>query len=260
MKNSLRKIWDHKDFIVTLSRREIISKYKQSLLGKLWVLLEPLGLMVVMTLVFSVFVRIPSEGLPYAPFLFVALLPWQYFNKSVNSSSKIIISNAGLIRQRNFFRPALVFIKFLSETINFGMSLIGLVLVLLIYQIMPGWNAFYAIPILLIQMILTLGLMFFLSATNAYIRDFGLVTPILLRLGRYLSPIMYSYQTLNDKYKPIMALNPMTGIFDGYRQSILHNQPPNMLLLGYSLAFSLFILVLGWTIFAKLEKNFADVI
>ncbi|THE11026.1 ABC transporter permease [Bacillus timonensis] len=253
-------IWNNRDFIKTLSKREIISKYKQSLLGKLWILIEPMGLLIVLTIVFSVFVRLPSEGLPYAPFLFVALLPWMYFNKAVSASSKVIVSNAGLIRQRNFYRPALVFIKLLSETINFGVTLIGLILVLWYYNIVPGINALYAIPILLIQIIMTLGLMLLLSSTNAYVRDVGLVTPIILRLGRYLSPIMYSYHTIPSQFQLIMAYNPLTGIFDGYRQALLHNQPPDMTLLGYSFIFSIVILIVGSITFSKLEKNFADVV
>lgn len=260
MASSISKIFEHKDFILTLSRREIISKYQQSLLGSLWVLIQPLGLMIVLTIVFSLFVKLPSEGLPYAPFLFVALLPWLFFNTAVNSSSKIIVSNAGLIRQRNFFRPALIFVKLFSETINFVITLGGLVLVFIYYGIVPGINALYAVPILCIQLILTLGLMLFLSAANAYVRDFGLIAPIILRMGRYLSPIMYSYHTIPEKYKPLMALNPMTGIFDGYRQSLLHNHPPDFTLLIYSLVFSVVTLVIGWITFMKLERNFADVI
>ncbi|MYL36436.1 ABC transporter permease [Halobacillus litoralis] len=260
MSRSLSKIIEHKDFILTLSRREIISKYQQSLLGSLWVLIQPMGLMIVLTIVFSLFVKLPSEGLPYAPFLFVALLPWLFFNTAVNSSSKIIVSNAGLIRQRNFFRPALVFVKLSSETVNFGITLIGLVIVFIYYGIVPGINALYSIPILMVQMMLTLGLMLFLSAANAYIRDFGLVTPIILRMGRYLSPVMYSYHTIPDEYQPIMALNPMTGLFDGYRQSLLHNSPPDFTLLLYSFVVSVVVLGIGWITFMRLERNFADVI
>jgi ABC-type polysaccharide/polyol phosphate export permease len=258
--NSLSKIWEHKDFIVTLSKREIISKYKQSLLGKLWVIAQPLGLMLVLTVVFSLFVRLPSEGLPYAPFLFVALLPYLYFNQAVNSSTNLINGYAGLIRQRNFYRPALVFIKFVSETVNFSFTIIGLLIVLFLYKMVPGIYAFYAIPILLIQMILMLGLMLFLSAANAYVRDFGMIAPLILRMLRYLSPIMYSYHAIPLQYQPYVALNPLTGIFDGYRQTILHNQPPDLQLLIYSFVFSIIVLIIGWVTFMKLEKNFADVV
>ncbi|MCL7748041.1 ABC transporter permease [Halalkalibacter alkaliphilus] len=257
---SLVEIWENKDFIITLSKREIIAKYKQSLLGKLWIIAQPLGLMIVMTIVFSLFVRLPSEGLPYAPFLFVALLPFMYFNTTVNSSTSIINHYAGLIRQRNFFRPTLVIIKFLSETVNFSFALIGLVIVLLFYKMVPGIYAFYAIPILLIQMTLMLGLMFFLSATNAYVRDFGLIAPLALRMTRYLSPIMYSFHAVPIQYQPYLVLNPLTGIFDGYRQTILHNQPPDWSMLLYSLVFSVIVLIIGWVTFMKLEKNFADVV
>ncbi|WP_332628482.1 ABC transporter permease [Halalkalibacter flavus] len=257
---SLSEIWEHKDFILTLSKRDIIAKYKQSLLGILWIILQPLGLMIVLTVVFSLFVRLPSEGLPYAPFLFVALLPYMYLNSAVNASTKLINSYAGLIRQRNFYRPSLVFIKFISESVNFGFALIGLLVVLLFYQIFPGVNALYAIPILAIQMLLILGVMFFLSATNAYVRDVGMVVPLGVRMLRYLSPIMYSYHAIPIQYQPYMALNPLTGIFDGYRQALLHNQPPDMMLLLYSFVFSLIVFIIGWVTFMKLEKNFADVV
>lgn len=250
----------HLDFILTLAKREIKAKYQQSLLGKLWVLIEPLGLLIVLSIVFSLLVRLPSEGFPYPVFLFVALVPWLYFNSAVNSSTRVIIGNAGLIRQRNFYRPALVFINLLSQSFNFLITVIMLVTVLIIYRIEVGINALYAFPILAIQIIMMLGLMLFLSSINAYIRDFGLVAPIILRLGRYLSPIMYSFHAIPIQYQPMMALNPLTGIFDGYRQTILHNQLPNFSLLLYSLVFSIVVLIIGWITFKILQKNFADVV
>lgn len=254
------KLWEHKDFIVTLSKREIISNYKQSLFGNIWILIQPLGLLAVMTVVFSHFVQLPSEGLPYAPFLFVALLPWLFFNSAVGASPKIIVTFSGLIRQRSFYRPALVMTKLLSESINFIITLIGLVIILILYQIKPGVNAFYALPILGIQLLLMLGFMMFLAASNTYIRDFGQMTPLLLRLGRYLSPIVYSYHAVPEHYQTYLRFNPLTGLIDGYRKTILHNQPPDWLLLQYSFIFSICILVIGWATFAKLEKNFADVV
>jgi ABC-type polysaccharide/polyol phosphate export permease len=260
MFNSIIKLVNHKDFIVTLSRREIISQYKQSILGNLWIIIQPLGLLVVMTVVFSLFVHLPSEGVPYAAFLFVVLLPWIFFNSTVNSSSGIITGYAGLIRQRKFYRPALVFSKLLSAIVSFFISLIGLVAVFFLYQVQPGLNAFFAIPIFIIQVILMLGLMLFLSASNAYIRDFGLVTPLLLRIGRYLSPVIYSYQTVPEKYQIYLAMNPLTGIFDGYRKTLLHNLQPDWFLLLYSFIFSLVLLGIGWITFIKLENNFADVV
>ncbi len=257
---NLVEIHENKDFILALARRELVSKYKQSLLGKLWIIIQPLGLMLVLTIVFSLFVRLPSEGLPYAPFLFVALLPYLFFSKAIGASTGLINSYSGLIKQRNFYRPALVLIKFLSETVNFGFTLIGLVLVLLYYQLFPGLNALYAIPILCIQMIMMLGFMFLLAALNAYVRDVGVVAPLVLRMLRYLSPIMYSFSAIPLQYQPYVALNPLTGIFDGYRQAILHNQPPDLLMLVYSLVFSVVVFIIGWIVFMKLEKNFADVV
>ncbi|WP_079478046.1 ABC transporter permease [Halobacillus salinus] len=250
----------HKDFVFTLAKREVKSRYQQSFLGKLWVIIEPLGLMIVLSTVFSLLVPIPSEGVPYPAFLFVALLPWLYFNTSVNSSSRTIIGNAGLIRQRNFYRPALILVKLVSETVNFFITLVALVIVLVYFNIFPGLNAFYVIPIFLIQVVMMLGLMLFLSSVNAYVRDFGLVAPILLKMGRYLSPIMYSYHTIPAEYQPLMALNPLTGLFDGYRQAVLHNSPPNFVLLSYSLVFSVVVLIIGWMTFMRLQKNFADVV
>ncbi|MYL30760.1 ABC transporter permease [Halobacillus halophilus] len=260
MNNSQTGFKQHADFVFTLAKRELKSKYQQSLLGKLWVIIEPLGLMIVLSIAFSLLVPLPSEGFPYPAFLFVALVPWLFFNNAVNASSRTIIGNAGLIRQRNFYRPALVLVKLLSETFNFFITLIALALVLLFFQIPLGFNALYVIPIFLIQFMMMLGLMLFLSSVNAYVRDFGLVAPIMLRMGRYLSPIMYSYQAIPTQYKPYMALNPLTGLFDGYRQAVLHNSAPDFLLLSFSLIFALVVLVVGWVTFTKLQKNFADVV
>ncbi|RBW68902.1 ABC transporter permease [Bacillus taeanensis] len=258
--NHLSKIKENQNFIWVLTKREIKSQYKQSILGGLWIILQPLFLIMILTVVFSLFVRLPSEGLPYPLFLTAAIIPWRFFTGAAGGAPKIITGFAGIIKQRNFYRPALVFVKLVSEMISFLFASISILLLMLYYGVMPGVNSFYAILIFAVQLILTLGVMFILAATNVYVRDIGLLTPLVMRVWFYLSPIIYSYSFIPIQYQPYLALNPMTGIIDGYRRTLLHNQLPDFTLLTYSFVFGLVVLLIGWFTFLKLEKNFADVI
>ncbi|KHF38717.1 ABC transporter permease [Halalkalibacter okhensis] len=260
MWNALCKLWKNKDLVLTLTKREINSQYKQSFLGKLWIVFQPLGLVAVYTIVFSLFVRLPSEGVPYALFFIVALLPWRFFNSTIGSSPRIVTGYSGLVRQRRFYRPALVFVKLISETVSFTYSLISLVILMVYFMFFPGANIFYVIPIFFIQLILSIGLMFLLSSLNVYVRDVNLMTPIIMRMWFYLTPIIYSYQSVPIQFQPLLALNPLTGIIDGYRRVIIHNQVPDFYMLSYGLIFGLTFLAIGWVTFLKLEKNFADVV
>ncbi|MFC0471056.1 ABC transporter permease [Halalkalibacter kiskunsagensis] len=258
--NSVKKLVDQRDFIWTLTKREVFSKYKQSILGIFWVILQPLILIAILTIVFSAFVRLPSEGVPYALFLTVAMIPWRFFNTAVNGSTKTITGFAGLIKQRSFYRPALIIVKLISETITFAFASVGIVALMIYFGWTPGINAFYALLLFCVQLIIMLGLMFLLSALNVYVRDVGFAVPLVLRLWFYMCPIIYSFENVPIQYQPYLALNPMVAILDGYRKTLLHNELPDFTMLAYSFSFGIIVLIIGWITFMKLEKNFADVI
>ncbi|KUP05484.1 ABC transporter permease [Bacillus coahuilensis m2-6] len=258
--NSLKELYKHRGFIWALAQREINSKYKQSFLGKLWIVIQPFMFTMILTVVFSVFARLPSEGLPYPLFFLVALLPWNFFTNSVGTSPNVIVGQSGLIKQRSFYRLTLVINRLVVESINFGYSLISLVVLFIYYQITPSLTMLLIIPLFILQAILAMGFMMILSSLNVYLRDIGLVTPIITRLWFYLSPIIYSFEFLSEEYKKWLLFNPLTGILDGYRKVLLHNELPLLAPLIYTAIFSVVVFVIGFVVFNRLEKKFADVL
>ncbi|KEZ52170.1 ABC transporter permease [Metabacillus indicus] len=257
---SLKQLAEHKGFILALAKRELDAKYKQSFLGKLWIVIQPFMFMLILTIVFSKFARLPSEGVPYALFFLTALLPWNFFTNAVGSAPNIIVGQTGLIKQRAFYRLSLVINRLLTESVNYFYSLISLVILFIYFQITPSWTFVMVIPLFILQAILIMGFMMLLSSLNVYVRDIGLATPIITRLWFYLSPVIYSYHSIGEEYQKWLILNPMTGILDGYRRILLHGEMPDIMPLIYTLGFSLVIFVVGFTVFNKLEKKFADVL
>ncbi|XEC95258.1 ABC transporter permease [Paenibacillus tarimensis] len=254
----MKKLYKNKEFIWALTKRELKGKYKQSLLGKLWIFLQPFSLMLILSFVFSQMVRLDSEGLPYPVFLFAGLLPMIFFQNTISSSANIITGKASLIKQKFFMREALVINKLFTEVINLFFGSLGFILILLYYQIQIGIYSMFVLIIFPIQLMFMYGLMLILSSLNVYIRDVEMLTPLIIRLWYYLTPVIYSYSSIPNKYKVILALNPMTGIIDGYRKALLHNTVPDIGLLLYSLGIGLVVFFVGSKLFSKLEKYFSD--
>jgi len=260
MIQSIKRLAEHKEFILALARRELNAKYKQSFFGKLWIIIQPFMFMLILTIVFSKFARLPSEGIPYPLFFLTALLPWNFFTNAIGGAPNIIVGQSGLIKQRSFYRLSLVINRLVTESVNYFYSLISLVIIYVYFHVTPSFMALFIIPLYFLQCILILGFMMLLSSLNVYIRDIGLVTPIITRLWFYLSPVIYSFDSIGEKYQKWLVLNPMTGILDAYRKVLLHHELPECIPLLYSSIFAIVIFVLGFITFNKLEKKFADVL
>jgi ABC-type polysaccharide/polyol phosphate export permease len=260
MVESIKQLREHKGFILALAQRELNAKYKQSFLGKLWIVIQPFMFMLILTVVFSKFARLPSEGVPYPLFFLTALLPWNFFTNAVGAAPSVIVGQTGLIKQRAFYRLSLVVNRMITESINYFYSLISLVIIFIYFQVTLSWTMLLIVPLFLLQSFLIMGFMMLLSSLNVYVRDIGLATPIITRLWFYLSPVIYSYELIGEEYRKWLILNPMTGILDGYRKVLLHHQMPEWIPLAYTVGFSLVIFIIGFIVFNKLEKKFADVL
>lgn len=240
--------------------REIKQRYKQSVLGYAWVILNPFFTMLVMAFVFSIIMRIPDLGVPYPIYLYAGLLPWTLFSNSLTSASNSLVSNAGLLTKIYFPREIFVLSTILAKIVDFALACSIFIVFMIYYQIPINWNVLWFIPIFLIQQLFTYALSLFLAAANLFYRDIQYLLSLILLIWMYLTPVIYATEFFPAKYQIIFKLNPMAVIINAYRQVILAQGAPNLQSLGIALALSLILLAITYKFFKKAEGVFADIV
>jgi len=250
----------YRELVVNLAIRDLKVRYKQSLLGVLWAILQPFALMVVFTLIFSIFVKVKTPGIPYPIFSYVALVPWTYFTNALSLGVNSLVGNANLVSKIYFPREIFPLASLLASFVDFLVAAAIFAGMLLYYHIGLTLNILWLPIIVLLQMALMGGLLLILSAANVFFRDIRLVLPFILQLGLYVTPVIYPLTVIPARYRPLFALNPMTGIIDAYRRVIAQGQGPDVRLLGVTAALSIVLLVIGYGYFKAVEMRFADVI
>lgn len=248
------------ELVRELTLREIKSRYKQSVLGYAWVILNPFFQMLVMAFVFSKILRFPTIGTPYAIFLYAGLLPWNLFSATLISSTNSLVGNASLLTKVYFPREIFIISTTLAKIVDFFLASTVFVLFMIIYQQPVTWNVLWFIPIFFIQQIFTYGLSLILSSVNLFYRDIQYVLSLVVMIWMYLTPVIYPTEIFPEQYKWIFQLNPMAVIINAYRQVILGGGMPNLMSLGIALGLSILIVFIGRSIFKKLEGVFADVV
>jgi ABC-type polysaccharide/polyol phosphate export permease len=241
--------------------REVKARYKQSILGYFWIILNPLAQMLVMSFAFSVILKVPtnsSSNIPYSVFLFVALLPWNLFANSLSSACSSLVGSASLITKIYFPRTILVLATLIAKIIDFLLALSVLIIYMLIYQIPINLNILWVIPIFIVQQIFTLGLSLFFAAANLLYRDIQYLLSLLLTLWLYLTPVIYPADVVPSRYKIFFQLNPMAVIINAYRQTVLGGGTPSYSSLIIALLVSATVLLFGFSYFKSREKIFAD--
>lgn len=241
--------------------REVKARYKQSILGYFWVILNPLAQMLVMSFAFSIILRIPTNAagnIPYSVFLFVALLPWNLFATSLTSSASSLVSSSSLITKVYFPRTILVLSTIIAKIIDFLFASTILIIYMIAYHIPISLNILWIFPIFFIQQIFTLGLSLFFAAANLIYRDIQYLLNMIVLLWMYATPVFYPADLVPEKYRIIFQLNPMAVIINAYRQTILGSGAPNYTSLAIALVLSLVVLLLGLSYFKSREKIFAD--
>lgn len=247
------------ELLYQLISREIKSRYKQSFLGYAWVILNPFFQMLVMTFVFSLIVRVPSLGVPYAIFLYTALLPWNLFANSLSHATNAFVGNAELIKKIYFPRQIFVQATLIAKVIDFVLASSILAAFMIFYHTPITWNIFWLIPIFLIQEIFTYGLALLFATINLFYRDVQYVLSLILVLWMYLTPVIYPVEMVPDQYRFIFKLNPMAVLVNAYREVILGGNMPKLSSLAIAAVVSLVTLYVGKKIFTRLEGLFADV-
>lgn len=250
----------YKDVFWQLTFREIKARYKQSILGFAWAILVPLLNLLVLSVVFSNLFKIPTGGVPYPVYLFVALVPWTFFSNAILASTSSIISNAALITKIYLPREIFPISTVTSKLVDLFLTSVVLFVFLIFYGVSIKITFIYLPLILLIQLILMLGIAFILSATNVYFRDIENVQGVFMTIWLYLTPVIYSPSLIPENLRLIFFINPMTGIINAYRDVILYNISPLNLNFLYSFFASILIFIVGFLFFKNSSKFFADVI
>lgn len=257
---SLREVIKYRELLSQITLREIKVRYKQTALGVAWAILQPLSLMVIFTLFFGRFAKIPSEGIPYPIFYYSALLPWQLFATSLSFAIPSLVTNRQLVTKIYFPREIFPLSSILAALVDFTIGFFIFLIMIFIYKIAFTTCFLLVIPILFIQIIFILGISFFASAINVYYRDVRYALPLIIQLWLFISPVIYPVSIIPKYLRTIYLLNPMAGIIDGYRSVLGKGIPPDSFGLGLAAVMSVMLFFFGYRYFKKIEMSFADVI
>jgi lipopolysaccharide transport system permease protein len=254
----LREVWDYRELLYFFVWRDVKVRYKQTVIGIAWVVLQPLMTMGVFTVFFGRLARLPSDGLPYPVFYFAALVPWTYFATALQSCTNVVVSNQHLITKVYFPRLVLPLSAVLSGLVDFAIGLVVLLMVTAIYGITPTLAALW-LPVLLLLAVLTaLGVGLWMSALNALYRDVHYVVPFLIQCWMFASPVAYPSSLVPQRWRWLYGLNPMAGVIDGFRWALTgRGVAPGPLVLASASAV-IVVLIGGLFFFQRMEGTVAD--
>jgi lipopolysaccharide transport system permease protein len=254
----LKEVWDYRELLYFLVWRDVKVRYKQTAIGVLWVVLQPLFTMLVFTLFFGRLAKLPSQGLPYPVFYFAAVVPWIYFSTALTSATNVVVENQRVITKVYFPRLILPISAVLSGLVDFAIGFTVLIIFTQVYGLRPGLFALLLPILLLISILTALGVGLWLSALNALYRDVRYVIPFVVQFWMFASPVAYSSSLVPKKWRWLYGLNPMAGVIDGFRWALTgHGQPPGLMVLA-STAMVAIVLLGGLFFFNRMEGAVAD--
>jgi lipopolysaccharide transport system permease protein len=258
--HDLGKLVHYRDLLYTLSIHRIKVRYKQSVLGGLWAILQPVSLMLMFTFIFSFVARMPSDGAPYAIFVYTALLPWNYFSSSVSNATGSLVNHAQFVTKVYFPREILPATYVIASLFDFVIASIVLVGLMMYYRVPLTIHALWVVPIILIVTCFALAMSLLLSATQVRFRDIGVAVPLLLQLWLFATPVIYPLSSVPERFRSIYSLNPMVGVIEGFRQISLRGAEPEYSSLITAAVISVVLLCLSYVYFKHLESTMADII
>jgi len=256
-----KDLWRHRDLLYYLAWRDILVRYKQTVIGIAWSIIRPLLTMLVFVIVFGKIAKLPSIGVPYPILVYTAILPWQFFANALTESSNSLIENEKLITKVYFPRLIIPASTVMVSVIDFLLSFVILGLLMAWYHFIPSWRIIFIPAFFLIAVSASFGLGFWLSALNVKYRDFRYIVPFIVQLGLYISPVGFSSSIVTEKWRLLFSLNPMAGVIDGFRWAILGGEN-RLYLSGFiiSLCIAVMLLIMGLRYFRKTERAFADLV
>ena len=257
----LPELWRYRELLWFLALRDIKVRYKQTLLGAAWAILQPFLTMVVFSIVFGRFAAIPSEGAPYPVFAYCGLLPWQLFAYALTQSSASLVANQRLITKVYFPRLVVPLASLLCGLVDFAVALPVLLGMMLYYGITPPSAAIAAVPLFIILALLTaLAAGLWLSAMNAVYRDVQHAVPFLTQFWLFITPVAYPASLVPERFRWLFGLNPMAGVVEGFRWALLGKTRPDVALLALSSAAVVALLLGGLFYFRRMEREIADLV
>jgi lipopolysaccharide transport system permease protein len=254
------KLAQYRDLLYTLSVHRIKVRYKQSVLGIAWAILQPLSLMLIYTVIFSFIARMPSDGAPYAIFAYAALLPWTCFSNALTNATNSLVSHSHLVTKVYFPREILPLTYVIAAIFDFLIASTVFIGLMIYYHVPLTLNALYSVPIVVVLMIFTAAMALLFSATQVRFRDIGVAMPLLLQLWMFATPVVYPLNAVPRRLLPIYSLNPMVGLIESFRQVMLNGARPSLQLLGISALISTLLLVASYIYFKRVEATVADII
>lgn len=257
---NFRELWAYRDLLLILALRDVKLRYKQTALGIIWVVLQPLVAALIFAVIFGRFANLPSSGVPYVLFVFAGLLPWNLFSGALQRAGNSLVGDARLISKVYFPRMVIPVASSAAVLVDFAVSLVVMLALLLLYGWGLTWNLLPLPALLLVALLIAVGVSLFISALNVYYRDFMYALPFLIQVWMYASPVVYSADLIPTPLKPFYAINPLVGLIDGFRWALLGTGAFPALTLGISTAVGLLLFFAGSLVFQRVERNFADVV
>lgn len=255
----LSELWAYRELLYFLIWRDVKVRYKQTVLGAAWAIIQPFFTMVVFSIFFGKLGKIPSDGVPYPLFSYAALLPWTYFAQAVSESSNSLVGSANLIRKVYFPRLVIPLAGVMAGLVDFAIALSVLVLLMFYYSYYPGWNTLFLPVFLLLAIVTAQAVGLWLSALNVKFRDVRFIIPFLIQFWLFATPVAYPSSLLGEPWRTFYGLNPMVGVVEGFRWCLLKTGHPGPMLI-LSAIMSVILLISGAFYFRRMEKEFADIV
>lgn len=256
----VQELLQHRELLLFLTWRDIKIRYKQTLIGAAWAVLQPLMTMLIFTLVFGRFAKIPSDGLPYSVFAYAGLLPWTYFAEALSRSSSSVVSDGNLIKKVYFPRLIIPLAAVLTPGVDFFLSFLFLLCLMAWFGIQPTVQIVFLPAFMILAFITALSVGLWLSALNVRYRDIRYTVPFLMQFWMYASPVVYPVTLIPEKWRMVFGFNPMTGVIEGFRWALLGKEAPDFYLISVSTFIVLLLLFGGLIFFRQMERTFADIV
>ena len=256
----LRRLSEYRDLLRTLSAHRINVRYRQTLLGIAWAVLQPLILMVVFAVVFSRLARMPSEGVPYALFAYAALLPWTFFSTAVVNATGSLVNHTQLITKVYFPREILPLTYVIAALFDFALGLVALAALMAWYDVAIRTTALLIVPLVAVMAAWALAVSLITSAIQVRWRDIGVAMPVIVQIGIFVSPVIYPLNVVPEPWRPVYLLNPMAGVIQSFRDVLLRGERPDGVPLAFAIGVTAVVLPLAYLFFKRAEATMADVV
>jgi lipopolysaccharide transport system permease protein len=256
----LRELWEYRELLHFLAWRDVKVRYKQTLLGGTWAIIQPLSAMVIFSLVFGRLAKMPSDGVPYPIFSYAALVPWTFFANGLGQVSNSLVGSANLLKKVYFPRLLIPIAAVLAGLIDFLLAFVVLLAMMLYYGPLPTLNVLWLPLLLLLALLTVLGAGLWLAAMNVQFRDVRHIVPFLIQLWLFATPIVYPSSLLSEPWRTLYGLNPMAGVVEGFRWALLGTDTAPGVMVIFSGLVALGLLIGGAFYFRRMEKTFADVV